>query len=119
MLQLLRRNPELRWLFLAQVVSYTPTGSQALAYARIRKPAGESDFTRAERQQEVLIALRDSVVKGGFLNDPVGFLQAIGRAIRADSPPGIVRTARSNPSDTRSMLCAGMSRSKRRSEMAG
>ena len=34
-------------------------GANALAYARIRKSAGESDFTRAGRQQEVLIALRD------------------------------------------------------------
>ena len=42
-------------------------GEQALAYARIRKSAGESDFTRAGRQQQVLLALRDRIVQGGFL----------------------------------------------------
>ena len=37
-------------------------GQHALAYARIRKAAGESDFTRAARQQEVIAALRDRLV---------------------------------------------------------
>ena len=41
-------------------------GLQALAYARVRKASGESDFTRAARQQELLNGLRDSIVKGGF-----------------------------------------------------
>ena len=54
-------------------------GQQALAYARVRRPAGESDFTRAARQQEVLSGVRDAVVKGGFLNDPVGLLKALAR----------------------------------------
>ena len=52
-------------------------GLQALAYARVRKPAGESDFTRAARQQEVISAIRDAVVKGGFLNDPIGLLKSL------------------------------------------
>ena len=34
-------------------------GVNALAYARVRKAAGESDFTRAARQQEILVALRN------------------------------------------------------------
>ena len=55
-------------------------GHQALAYARVRKPAGESDFTRAARQQEVISAIRDAVVKGGFLNDPIGLLKSLGTA---------------------------------------
>ena len=50
-------------------------GNQALAYARVRKPAGESDFTRAARQQEVVSGIRDAIVKGGFINDPVGLHQ--------------------------------------------
>ncbi len=65
-------------------------GSQALAYARVRKAAGESDFTRAARQQEVLAGLRDAVVRGGFLGDPIGFLQAIGQAVRTNVPPAMV-----------------------------
>ena len=47
-------------------------GSQALAYARVRKAAGESDFTRQASQQEIISGVRDAVVKGGFLNDPIG-----------------------------------------------
>jgi LCP family protein required for cell wall assembly len=61
-------------------------GQQALAYARVRKPAGESDFTRAARQQEVVQGIRDAVVRGGFLNDPVGLLKAIGRTVETNVP---------------------------------
>lgn len=56
-------------------------GEHALAYARVRKAAGESDFTRAARQQEVVAALRDRVVKGGLLENPAKFLKGIGRTI--------------------------------------
>jgi hypothetical protein len=67
-------------------------GSQALAYARVRKAAGESDFTRAARQQEVLVGMRDAIVRGGFLNDPVGFLQALGQTVVTDVPPDLLPT---------------------------
>ncbi len=63
-------------------------GANALAYARIRKSAGESDFTRAERQQEVLIALRDRAVAGGnFLFTLPTLLSAVGDTVRSDMPP--------------------------------
>ena len=42
-------------------------GFNALAYARARRGAGESDFTRAGRQQEVLLALKNAVTKNGSL----------------------------------------------------
>jgi anionic cell wall polymer biosynthesis LytR-Cps2A-Psr (LCP) family protein len=42
-------------------------GLQALAYARSRQAVGESDFKRAERQQEVLLGLRDKLLDGGAL----------------------------------------------------
>jgi LCP family protein required for cell wall assembly len=61
-------------------------GQQALAYARVRKPAGESDFTRAARQQEVISGIRDAIVKGGFLNDPVGLLRAVGQTVETNVP---------------------------------
>jgi len=61
-------------------------GSQALAYARVRKAAGESDFTRQARQQELLSGVRDAVVKGGFLGDPIAFLQAVGRTVETNMP---------------------------------
>jgi LCP family protein required for cell wall assembly len=41
------------------------SGWEALAYARARRGDGESDFTRAGRQQEILVALRDQVTSGG------------------------------------------------------
>lgn len=69
---------------------YHMNGDQALAYARVRKAAGESDFTRAARQQEVIAALRDRMVKGAFLDDPVKFLASIGRTIRTNIKPGFI-----------------------------
>jgi LCP family protein required for cell wall assembly len=62
-------------------------GANALAYARIRKSAGESDFTRAARQQQVLVALRDQAVKNDLLVGLPKLLQAIGDAVRTDLPP--------------------------------
>ena len=38
-------------------------GAEALAYARIRKALGESDFTRAARQQQILVALADQATQ--------------------------------------------------------
>lgn len=61
-------------------------GNQALAYARVRKPAGESDFTRAARQQEVLSGIRDSIVGGRFLNDPIGLVRALGKTVTTNVP---------------------------------
>ncbi len=62
------------------------SGKQALAYARVRKASGESDFTRAARQQEVLSGIRDAVVKGRFLSDPVGLLKAVGKTVTTNVP---------------------------------
>ena len=62
-------------------------GANALAYARIRRSTGENDFTRAGRQQEVLIALRDQAVEGGnFLFSLPGLLDAVGDTARTDLP---------------------------------
>lgn len=62
-------------------------GQEALAYARVRKAAGESDFTRAARQQEVIVALRDRVVSGGFVNDPARFIASFGNLVRTNLAP--------------------------------
>jgi LCP family protein required for cell wall assembly len=61
-------------------------GANALAYARIRKSLGESDFTRAARQQQVLIALRDQAVKKDLLVSLPALLQAVGDTVRTDLP---------------------------------
>jgi LCP family protein required for cell wall assembly len=65
-------------------------GEEALAYARVRKASGESDFTRAARQQEVISGIRDAIVGGGFLLDPIGLLQALGRAVETNLPRGLL-----------------------------
>ena len=66
-------------------------GVHALAYARARKALGESDFTRAARQQQILVALRDAVTRDGSLlwNLP-GLLDAVGESIRTDVPVALL-----------------------------
>jgi LCP family protein required for cell wall assembly len=64
------------------------TGWEALAYVRSRQGVGDSDFTRAARQQEVLVALRERLLDGGslFFRLP-GLLQIFGDTVRTDLPP--------------------------------
>lgn len=62
-------------------------GANALAYARIRRSPGESDFTRARRQQQVLVALRDQAVGQNLLFSLPSLLRALGDTIRTDVPP--------------------------------
>ncbi len=54
------------------------------------RPSGESDFTRAARQQEILSGIRDRLKTGGFLNDPIGFLKALGDAAVTNIPRKLV-----------------------------
>jgi LCP family protein required for cell wall assembly len=61
-------------------------GLEALAYARIRKSAGESDFTRADRQQQVLVAIRRSIGTEDLLIRLPSLLEAIGDTVRTDVP---------------------------------
>ena len=62
-------------------------GADALAYARSRKSAGESDFTRAGRQQQIIVGLKDAATDGGsvFWELP-GLIGAVGDSIRTDLP---------------------------------
>ena len=62
-------------------------GVNALAYARSRKALGETDFARASRQQEILVALRDAVTKDGTLLFKLPeLLDAVGETIKTDVP---------------------------------
>jgi len=62
-------------------------GATALAYARSRKAAGESDFTRAARQQQILVAMRAQVAQGGsLLFELPALLGAVGQTVRSDVP---------------------------------
>jgi LCP family protein required for cell wall assembly len=62
-------------------------GASALAYARSRKARGESDFTRAARQQQILVAMRDQMAEGAsLLFELPELLGAVGRTMRSDVP---------------------------------
>lgn len=62
-------------------------GTEALAYARSRKALGESDFTRAARQQEILAALRKKATSGGSLFWQLpDLLKAVEASVRTDLP---------------------------------
>jgi LCP family protein required for cell wall assembly len=62
-------------------------GNEALAYARSRMAIGESDFTRAARQQEVLLAIRDQVMAdGSLLTNLPELLGTLGDLVTTDLP---------------------------------
>jgi len=62
-------------------------GGADLAYARIRRSVGQTDFTRQARQQEILLALRSKVVHGGALLSLPSLLDAVGSTVETDLPP--------------------------------
>lgn len=66
-------------------------GRNALAYVRSRQGIGDSDFTRAARQQQVLVALRAKLGTAGLLQKLPDLLKVAGQTIRTDFPPGQVR----------------------------
>ncbi len=61
-------------------------GHTALAYVRSRKGVGDSDFTRADRQQQLLEALRAKLTAGNLLTALPGLLDAVKGAITTDVP---------------------------------
>ena len=66
--------------------SYHMDGHMALAYARSRKGAGDSDFTRADRQQQLLEALRAELTAGNLVVALPGLLDAVRNTITTDIP---------------------------------
>ena len=61
-------------------------GSTALGYVRSRMGAGDSDFTRAERQQQVLTAIAAKLMSGNILVTLPGLLDAIRDNLATDIP---------------------------------
>ncbi len=61
-------------------------GSTALAYVRSRMGVGDSDFTRAERQQQVLTAIAEKLTSGNILVTLPGLLDAIRDNMATDIP---------------------------------
>ena len=62
-------------------------GQEALAYARSRKGAGDSDFTRAARQQQLLSAVRARVADPALLPKLPAILAAVAETLRTNFPP--------------------------------
>jgi LCP family protein required for cell wall assembly len=61
-------------------------GETALAYVRSRKGAGDNDFTRARRQQQVLLALRSRVTDPALLPQLPSIITAASQTIRTNFP---------------------------------
>ena len=61
-------------------------GNTALAYVRSRMGAGDNDFTRAERQQQVLTAIAAKLTAGSLLVTLPGVLDAIRDNMATDIP---------------------------------
>jgi len=71
---------------------YLPTGPHhldghlALAYVRSRKGAGDNDFTRAARQQQLLTAVRAKLTAGNLVTQLPSLLDAVRSTISTDIP---------------------------------
>jgi LCP family protein required for cell wall assembly len=63
-------------------------GHMALAFVRSRKGIGDSDFTRADRQQQLLEAVRAKLTAGNLLLALPGLLDAVKNTIATDVPSG-------------------------------
>jgi LCP family protein required for cell wall assembly len=62
-------------------------GRTALAYVRSRMGAGDNDFTRARRQQQLLVALKDELTDPGILAKLPQLLEAASRTVTTNAPP--------------------------------
>jgi polyisoprenyl-teichoic acid--peptidoglycan teichoic acid transferase len=68
-------------------------GYEALAYARSRQGIGDSDFTRAARQQEVLLAVKTKLLSSGDLLARVPtLLDAFKWILKTDVPTDLLPT---------------------------
>jgi LCP family protein required for cell wall assembly len=66
---------------------HTLDGETALAFVRSRKSLGDSDFGRAARQQQLLVALRRKLVDPAMLPNLPGLLQDATKTLKTNFPP--------------------------------
>jgi len=66
---------------------HTLDGETALAYVRTRKGAGDNDFNRARRQQELLLALQKKLADPAMLTNLPGILDDVAHTLTTDFPP--------------------------------
>ena len=62
------------------------SGRTALAYARSRQGEGDSDFTRAARQQQLLVALQSKLASPSMLTKLPAIIGAAGDTVRTSLP---------------------------------
>jgi polyisoprenyl-teichoic acid--peptidoglycan teichoic acid transferase len=62
-------------------------GRTALAYVRSRRGAGDNDFNRARRQQQVLLALRDKLTQPAYVARAPEYIRLFGKMVRTNIPP--------------------------------
>lgn len=63
-------------------------GEEAVQYARTRH--ADNDFFRSERQQEVLLAIREQAIEGGLITRLPELIARVGDAVRTDLSPSQV-----------------------------
>jgi LCP family protein required for cell wall assembly len=85
-------DPRYDWMdgqrgFALSAGKHTLDGRTALAYVRSRQGVGDNDFTRARRQQQVLLALRDKLTTPEMLLRAPDFIRKFGQTIRTNYPP--------------------------------
>lgn len=73
--------------FQLTVGSHHLDGQTALAYVRSRKGAGDNDFNRSRRQQQLLVALGKKLADPTMLAKIPGLVAAAGDTIRTNFPP--------------------------------
>ena len=61
-------------------------GENALAYARSRRGFGDNDFTRARRQQQLLVALRNKLTDPSILPQLPSIIDAGSRTLKTNFP---------------------------------
>lgn len=66
---------------------HTLDGQTALAYVRTRKGAGDNDFNRSRRQQQLLIALQRALVQPAMLPNLPGLLGDLQGTVTTNFPP--------------------------------
>lgn len=66
---------------------HTLNGETALAYVRTRKGAGDNDFNRARRQQDLLLALQKKLSDPKMLPSLPGIVDAAAATLTTDFPP--------------------------------
>ena len=84
-------DPRYDWLdgrrgFYLSAGKHKLDGERALAYVRSRQGVGDSDFSRARRQQQVLLALQAKLTRPAMLEKLPDILDTAGDTIRTNFP---------------------------------